>query len=605
MPATPDPFAPAAPLNPVWNWSRIGVLAAAALLAAGIYGHFIKPHGDFFEFRSVGLDLLAGHMPETTKRGPLFPLTIALLERLAQALTLFIPLQRPAAQLSTEALNAGLLVLNAALVWALVRRWCGRAATWWTAWFIFLPVGLYCTAHALAEPLLLCLTLATLELAERRSPFAWAAASAAILVRFDVAGLLLGLLFVAPLERRPAWRPLLLSLVAPAAWLLLTVATWSAHSGDHYLRQIFESRGNWSWNTPAVLSLLLPADGLQLPVWAADWQAPTALAVSVFLMCAATVGLATLLRLRAPAACAGAGMAVGYLLVHGVFPFEFDRFGYPLAVLALLAASAGLAQLARWVAATGIRGVVLSRLVLGLLMLLIGTSLWTEGNDLRALLAARPHWSRLAPAAGILAAVSLAFTGLRASFSDRATAHLARITLVSATLLLAVAQLRVALPLLGTGDEMRGLDAVARWAKANLPADEFVISGFAGELRLICGDEPAGRFLSLNQIPGDTWDTFVTECRRRGIRILGWHAEAIGEPGGYYIEQWRLDRFRPLEGAVLPAGLSVLHRDDAPPEPVFFTIAPAPAASSSGGAATNIAPGPGGSTAPFPPQTPR
>jgi hypothetical protein len=535
------------------------LLTLGLALAAACFGHFIKPHGDFYEFRETGPALLSGRLPDSFKRGPLFPLTVALTGRCIGAV---VTTERPADQLAAEGVNAALLPVNGLLVYALARRWLGRAARWPAACFLLLPLGLYSAAHALVEPLLITLTLATLWAAgpgaiDRRKWLAYVIAGAAAVTRYEAAGLLLGLVVADFIARRP-WRQTLrdslLASLPLAAWLMLTAATWTTRGADHYVAQAFERPGfDPVWPLASVQHCLWPADRLRVPIWLADWEHSIRVLVGTALLPAALLGAGLLVARKDRAAIAGATWLTGYWLVFSCFPFREQRFGYPPAPLVLLLMAVG----AQWLAQR-VGSVVTGRLARAALLapaVLLGVALLPgELMSVRHTLTSRPDWN--APAAvacvagaGLIAATSLARSPL---------SWLRAMAAASVLLALAAVQANRALPLLGSGHEMLGMVQAARWVRDRVPHSERVISNTPGLLRLYAGNGVANRFLGFDEITANDWAGVVSECRRRGIGYIVWHDQLFDEHGDYYAQRWRLRRFEALAAPGEAAGVEVV-----------------------------------------------
>lgn len=587
---------------------------AVLLLAAGLAvvwcGHFSKPHGDFFEFREMGRDLLAGRVPETTKRGPVFPVLINVAERVGELIAPWLHFDRPAARWATEWLNAALLPLNAWLFIVVARRWCGAAAPWWACWFVLLPISAYCHSHALVEPLLVCLWLATLALIQRESDWAWLTAALAAITRFDLAGLILGVLLVRA-GRRDKWHKAALAGLPLLGWLWLTWATWGTRAADHYLRQIFAPREGWTWTNVDVIALLFPVEALRLPVWAADLQAPLRATLGLALPVLCAVGIVACLLRRERAAIVAIVGGVGYLLVHGVFPFQIERFGYPLTPLALMFAAAGASYLSNALQSRAAE-LRIGRLASAALLLVIagaGLAFWAELGDLQQLLAARPAWSRAVPLLSIGGALAVAVLVSISAFKpsppdtirSRFSAWPRAVVAIALLLTVACSQALAVLPLMGDGDEMRGLIAAARFVRDKTGPDELVLSGASGLLRLYCGDEPSGRFRTFSEIQARAWPEILRECRARDVRYILWHDQMLEEQGGYYIAQWGLQRFESLSSAAPPAGLTLIREFSDPPHARIFSLAPA--GTSSAGASRDTVPGLAESSLPSPRQT--
>lgn len=532
------------------------VAVAAGMLAVVVHGHYLKPHGDFFEFRETGRSLWRGELPDTLRRGPFYP---AVLHPLGRMIEWFGPFRAPADQVAAELLNALLLPINTGLLVLLATPWLGPAAAGVGLWFAVLPAGLLLTAHTLVEPLLITVTLLTLLAAARRSRWAYVWAGVTCVTRYDMAAILPGV-FAADLLATGAaggvGRRLLTALgraalaaLPLAIWLSLTALTWADRSHEHYIAQIasrpiFEPR----WSFEIVLQTLMAVDWLRVPLWL--WSAEPLLSrtVALGLPALALIGALGWVWRRDPAGLCALAAFTGYWLIHAIFPFHEHRFGYPPAPLVLLAAAAGAAwvamlvqrmlpqtSLAWWIGGIGA--------ALGLAIVL------TEYSVARAI-ASKPGWlENLLPAG--LAAAGLTATALVLPAGASARAGVGR--RVAAGLLvwpvLAAASLpllRVALTDLRDGREMDNLVAAARWVRDHADPSERVVINVPGLLRLYAGDEPRGRFLHYEDIAAPDWPGVLDECRDRGIVYLVWHDLLFNEHGVYYTSRWQLERFEPI-----------------------------------------------------------
>jgi hypothetical protein len=178
--ASPKVLAP--PVEPRLGRELLPLVVLAALLGLACRGHFVKPHGDFYEFRETGHALLRGELPASFKRAPVFPVLVAATGTLLGSI---VATETPPDQLAAGWINALLLPCNVVLTYLIGRRWFGGGARWAAVWVALLPVGLYCTAHVLVEPLLLTTVLLTVWLTRRRSKWAYLAAALAALTRYD------------------------------------------------------------------------------------------------------------------------------------------------------------------------------------------------------------------------------------------------------------------------------------------------------------------------------------------------------------------------------------------------------------------------------------
>lgn len=594
----------------------IALLTLLALVVAGaLFGHFVKPHGDFYEFAEAGEALLRGHLPATMKRAPVYPLLIATGGRLVSASGLSNA--RPAILVAAETLNGVLLAVNALLLYGVVRRLWPGGATWAGAWLVLLPIGLYCTAHALVEPLLITLILATALSLPRHVGVAYGLAALAAITRYDLAGLILGVM-LADVFRSGNWRRALLRGTLAGLplllWLGLTAATWRTRSEDHYLRQIAERpSANLAWLLDLGRTALLPADRLQVPVLLSElpvsWLALTHGALSAF----ALLGVVASIRRRSTPLVALGVFVLSYLAVHAVFPFQLERFGYPAAAAGLVFVFVGADEARRgavalqWRARFVRRGIRMLLLLMSLVVALAAVAL------LSAELAASPRFAtpRLAvllPAA--LGFVALATAGglmlMRRARTPRRV--IMGITLGLVATWLAVVELRAASPRLGRGDEMRSVVAAARWIPANLPGESRVASIVPGLLRLYAPESDPARFVHLKDVPGEDLSAALAACRAAGVRYLLWYEGAFSEQGAYYIAAWRLRRFEALDATPLPSGVELVeHFGDQPPTRLLRILDAPPgqaasttrlalpsAASSSAGETTGTAPASGG-----------
>lgn len=528
------------------------LVATAVLLALACRGHFVKPHGDFYEFRETGQALLHGELPRTFKRAPVFPVLVAATGTLLGAI---LTTEMPPDQVAAGWINALLLPCNVLLCYLIGRRWLGGSARWAALWLMLLPTGLYCTAHALVEPLLVSTVLLTIWLAQRGSSWAYPAAALACVTRYDAAGVLAGLALADGLCRGRWGRVTArasLTLLPLLLWLALTAVTWETRSQDHYLQQIREHACfGPGWPLAATLRCAFGPETLSLPVWGAEWEPWLRGAIWYGLALGALLGLAGLLWRRDAGVLVAGGFLVGYVLVHAFFPFQFFRFGYPPVPLVLLAAGVGGHIFARTVSDTvrsrGVRGLLAILAALPLLLLAGG-----EAARLRALLALPHDWLDALP---FLALAGVTLVWVSSWHGRRSVAW--RLLVYLAFCSLALVQIRLALPLLGDGAERINDVRAARWVRANTLPTEGVLSDSPGLLRLYAGDRPRERFIGLGEIRAERWPEILAECRARGVRYMIWHDEVFREQGAYYIRKWRLERFAGLANPTEVPGVEV------------------------------------------------
>ncbi len=542
---------PAAPLTPCAAAADRAesalLLCAGALLAAIWFGHFVKPHGDFFEFRETGRALLAGELPETFKRAPLFPLAVACTGNILAALGAARPFEQRAAEL----LNAALLPLNALLLLVALRRVWRPAAAWLAAWFLLLPLSAYAAAHCLAEGLLTglllaCVLVANVGQARAALSGAYVLASLALLTRYDAIG---GLLAVAIADAGHGAKPLRVALRACVAalpttlWLGLTALYWRTRAADHYVAQLIERPGfDLGWSLDSLLRCLLDVDRLSLPAPLADWSAAlhAALLVSLALL-AACGALCGVLR-REPLLCGCVTVLAPYILIHAAFPFREFRFGYPPAPLALLLIAAACREipplLRRRLPSAWVRRALAALLLVAALAVLIG-----EGQRAWSVAQLRRGFDSAALAVIVDLTLALLVAGLNlARWRGGLAGGAATVCLIA----LALVHGRAVRDRMGTGREYENAVAAARWVAARVAAHEGVLSAWPALLRMHCGDLPRGRFIAFTDVVADDWRALRAELEARGVAYIIWHDQLFAEQGDYYANKWRLQRFEHL-----------------------------------------------------------
>lgn len=530
------------------------VLLISCATALALRGHFIKPHIDFFDFYEAANAFQHGHLAPTLKRAPIYPAILAVGSWITDAL---VDTVRPPMQVFAEWLNAALLPVNAVLVWMLGRRWLRalegdeRIAAIAAIWFCCLPWGMYCTAHLLLEPLLVTVVLATVVLAgSARLWCAYFVASLAIMVRYDVAGLVVGLLIADILARRGVLRCIRFAIAAFAplvAWLALTAFSWRAGDADHYVSQI-GSHATFDplWACRVVLDVLFNPSRLNLPTWIDVDESLVRGAIRGAILVAFIVGTAALARSRGVSrgAFSAGTCAAGYLAVHSVFPFQWERFGYPLSPLLLVVAVCGLQVIASWIG----RSVSAHAQVC-----VCGAAGLFSAVPLIGAYSALPEW-------GISASWKLILVGaLVASLVSALVAIITRPRSVGVaiaagfTLSVCIAHTRDGVAMLGSGDEARHIVELAQWIAHNTTSTDIVVSPVDSVLRLY-SDDPGGRFVPYSAIRANEWPEILEEFRSRDVRYLAWYDGVYSEHSQrLYRDNWRLERFSALDcGCDLP-----------------------------------------------------
>jgi hypothetical protein len=599
-------------------------------IGVSLCGHFVKPHNDFLGFWESGRALWSGQLPASFKFAPAYPLVVVALGRV---LGWTIAPEAPDL-LAAQWLNALLLPLNAVLTGLIGRRWLGSQACWPAVWFLLLPVGFYCTAQVLLEPLLVSLLLLTVLAIQRESRWAYVVAALASMTRYDAAGAIAGVALV-DIWRNRQWRAVGrragLALLPLAAWLVLTAATWSTRGAGHYLQQIAQEPGfDIGWASAVVVRNAFSPDALRWPAALAD-LVPALPAVfepalrgtlRELLIALAPAGALALLKRRDGAAVVALLIYAGYTLVHAVFAYQMERFGYPLVPLFLLACGCGLAALwrqERWPAALA-GAVLLVRLVAALLWpgasplspavgpviaagILLGLVIvWPRlcvssqgrslADTLRAVLGAlafallvtiivgesaalyRPpgrgaSWAISLPVLCTVALAALPVFVMRPAHGRGAGLA------VLALMTLALVNIRSAAQQLGSGREMANVIEAARWVRAQARPEENVLCAEPALFSLFTGDERPTRFLGFAQIQAQNPPEVVAELRARGVAFIIWYDEVYQEHGPGYTKPWRLERFAALSDPQTARDVEVVRRYADKPTLLIYRILPA------------------------------
>lgn len=230
------------------------IAVAAILLALGIYnsvhffGHKIMPTSDFPAFFGLGRTILSGHLPTDFMRGPVLGIMQVPMSYIAGG-------QSPALT-GAWLLNAAFYCANLILLWLVGRRLIGNAAIWLAiivginAWTIEMMTD------PIAETAMLFFILITFFLIFRQSRWSYVTASAASMLRYECAALILAA-FVLDLiqhktarERFKACIWLAAASLPLAFWMLETMLHWQSQGSAHYLKAFTPEFSKWLKDKP-------------------------------------------------------------------------------------------------------------------------------------------------------------------------------------------------------------------------------------------------------------------------------------------------------------------------------------------------------------------
>ncbi len=224
-----------------WEWGLLFALCAG-LLAYWVphYHPFFLPSSDFPSFEATAKELLAGQLPSSYKRMPLFPFLMGLLAP-------FMPGERPHLHAGLV-LNMGFSLGIPVLTFLFGRRLIGPAAFLPAFGLLFIS-DFHRSAHQpLVDPSLTFFTLLALYLFVRESRWQYVAAGAAAICRYEASGLI-AIFFVLNVVREG--RPILHLVLSGLAslpflgWMGLSIL--SHRAGNPYLSQMSDQEFSLAW----------------------------------------------------------------------------------------------------------------------------------------------------------------------------------------------------------------------------------------------------------------------------------------------------------------------------------------------------------------------
>lgn len=396
--AQPTPGRGAIALGVMKSWlphNRRGLaelLIGAALMAYGIYlaavfwGHLVVPNGDFKPFFRTGTEILSFELPSAWKRVPLLGI-------LQNIMSWIVGGEHPALT-GGWMLNAILLPLNLVLLWRVGKRLVGPLAVWVALLAIINSWTIRQYIDPVAETTLLFFILLSYLLAFRGTRWAYLAAMAASMVRYEGAAMLL-VCFVLDVMRQKTWRSRFVSLglAALAAlpmllWMLGTYIDRMALAEEHYFNVFSDDYK--SWFTPADgkrTGLVLQArlvwnvafkPYVMIPLsWGVDAMETLRAISRIAAASLVSLGLVVAAVRRNKYVLALLILAVPYFILHAFYPYPLERYQATVFWIPMLLSLYGLRQL--WLAAERHWGIpLLAKVILGgLLAVAAGAMAWT------------------------------------------------------------------------------------------------------------------------------------------------------------------------------------------------------------------------------------
>ncbi len=320
------------------RWHLAAILALMAVVVfvyLPFFNAFAVPYPDFFQYRENALWYLQGRLPEYFKRLPLFPVLLGLV-------SLGMPGPEPEL-LAAELLN---LLLAPVCLWLLYRIACRfvsqASAMIVVAVFALNRTMVYAAAQPNVEMVLLAAVLATIDLAQQNSAWAYAAAFLASLTRFDAALIipfvaLKDCLSCSGTRRIKSLLWAALASVGVAVWLVLSLRHSPLTSS--YAEELSTRTGNPADFVKGLLAITAEA----LPGYA-TWPSPVIWVTALIELALIAAGSWVLLQRQRLSAILFFGFGCTYTLIHTLFPSYLDRYVFPVLWIGYLAIAAAVEQ---------------------------------------------------------------------------------------------------------------------------------------------------------------------------------------------------------------------------------------------------------------------
>lgn len=523
-------------------------LIAALLFGFGVYqsvlyfGHKPIPNPDVTAFLRLGHELLSLQIPSSFKRAPVLGLLQVSLSRLVGG-------AHP--ELSAGwLLNAILHPLSVVLLWLIARRIIGRAGFWVALIVAMNPWTMENLREPIAETTLFFFILATFLCILTRSRWRYVLASAATMVRYDAAALIL-VAFLLDLVRDRSTRGAVRSLAYAAAasvplgiWLLGTVMNFQGEGSTHYLRELGSEGAMGSTLVRCVAEIWAV---VILPLL----RPPESLPGSIAPAFATCVGIPVLVGF-----CFGVIQAIGerrreilgllvfllaYIAVHTLHSFILARFCSMVHWIFLIVAVYGLRSIwlvvrkevrpsARWMMA--LQGMAAAVIVL-----------WAvDGASLLPDLAQNSARSASVAYVVIATAALLILARWLCRGMERPVQGLLVLTFMA---LVAVSNQWTLARVMGNGRTDLEFRLLVDWYRDNAGPKDKLLTTYAGVLGLYLPDRQAD-LIHTGEMRADDPNGFIENCRERGITYIAWDSRLGLEPTNRYYGYYSLDNLSAL-----------------------------------------------------------
>ncbi len=542
----------------VWN-NRIRRETAAPIililfggyLSILYFGHQAVPNSDFTSFVRTGEEILHFQIPHSFKRLPGLGI-------LQIGLGLLMPGPFPILT-GGLLLNALLYPFCGLLLYRIGARFLGRGAFWIALTAMVNPWVLSWLVHPIAEIPLIFFILLTFFLLFEKGRWAWPAALAASMIRYEGAILIL-LVFFADLYRSRNWRQRLTAAglaffcsLPIVLWVLGQILTHEAAGANDYLSSYKAAAGGkpmvfgeFAGHIRQVsVGAYLEIPGLALNTAAARISGGL-LAVGL----AAAVGLAVYHK-RADVIGLAVFAAV-YFLLHGSRTGTRSRYAAPAAWIVLLIWLYGLSGLWNLLRSRfRIPGLAIfcAQVILCIVSIGLAVSLIPRTADLHKI-------SPVSKSVPLVALVCGLLWGLIQTIGNRRQITW-QLTAFCATAFALTANQITLIPSMGSGAIDQEFKELAIWYQKNAKPGERMASTLPNILALFA-PEKQSRFVHIQWIQGDSAEDFIPDCYKQNITYLAWDSRLGFAIQNAYYKIYKLDRISFLGPRIGPNNQLIL-----------------------------------------------
>lgn len=540
------------------TWETAGpviLFVFAAYLAVLYFGHQAVPNSDFPAFVHTARDILHFQLPDSFKRLP----GLGILQ-IALSTVVWGPYPILTAGLL---LNAILYPFCGLLLYGIARRFLGKGAFWITLLALVNPWVLRWLVHPIVELPLIFFILLTFYLLFEKGRWAYPAAFAASMIRYEGAILIL-IVFVWDILQHRSWRQWLaaaglafLSGLPVALWILGQILSHGSGRTDDYLSSyqsaakggpmMYSKFSGFVWRESIGSYYEIPSgliededddemDLMPLPTgkfWikAAVWASRSLFMAGLL----AAVGWGIYKKrwdVLSLAVFAGV-----YFVLHASRTGTRPRYAVPIAWIVMLICLYGIRSL--WDIIQG-KGRIPKPVIVGLQLILcvvfVLLALSLVGR-ITELLPYSPQ-SKWVPLVALFAAIGFGIIRIIHSKGREVTWTLAAVGLTSFALMGNQVDL---LQRVGNGAMDAEFKDLAAWYLNNASPGEKMVTTMPHILSLFA-PEKGSRFVHIRWIAGDNPQEFIQDCYKNHITYIAWDSRLGLAMKNAYYKIYKLDR---------------------------------------------------------------